>query len=565
LRTEGKSELDVLVQSPKEKKKCTHLITINLQNTTSPLSFSGISVEELSEEKKMLYLYKEASPNGPDFSPTCKITEVEKTYRNKILGWFKKYARDDPFLKSIYDLLLNEQERICQEIKEKLEELPKQPICLSLKIDNKYVGEFEIFRQRFLDAYLEEWLGKPASNKICCICKGKKDVYGDVRVFKFYTLDKPGFIAGGFREEYAWRNYPVCKDCILALEQGRTFLEQHFQYRFYGLNYLLIPNFLRGEERLVEEFIEIFKPSPQEISLRKEKVRGITDDENEALGLLSEYEDNISLNFLFLRREQGAERILLLIEDVLPSRLREIFKAKEFVEKKVNDSEFTFGAFRRFFFKMDEQDRRSDLDKYFLTVVDAVFKSRQLSFSFLCKFFINSIRTAFVREEENNFKMRVKDAFRCLIFLGYLKLIDLGKEENTMESKLQPLYEKYSGAFNTPVKRALFALGALTQNLLDVQSRQRGTPPPFWKMLKSLRMDERDFRELLPKVINKLQEYDKLGPFKKLAEEVASQMLLAGENWKLSNEEMNFYFACGMAMVGEVNDILFQQKEEEKH
>lgn len=564
LEDEKLSPLAVLVQSPKEKKNCNYLVLINLQYSPSTTSFTDITLEELSEEKNMLYLYREASPNGPDFSPTSKITEVERTYKNKILGWFRRFAQNDPFLNSIYALLRNEEALLVQEIEKKIAELPKQPLCLSIKINDKYVGEFEIFQQRFLEAYLEEWMGKPVRDKTCSICQERKDVYGNIRVFKFYTLDKPGFIAGGFREENAWRNYPVCRECILALERGRTFLEKHSRYSFHKLNYLLIPNFLKGGKELIGEFVEISQFTPAEISLRRTKLRRITDAEDEILELLSEYEDNISLNFLFIRKEQGAERILLLIEDVLPSRLREIFKAKQYVEEKMNTIEFTFATIRRFFSKSDEEDRRTDLDKYFLTVVDAVFKNHPLSFPFLCKFFINHIRASFVREEEMQFKQRVRDAFRCLIFLHYLKLINLGEEENSMESKLQPIYEKYAWALNTPLKKALFALGALTQNLLDVQNRQRGSTP-FWKNLKSLRMDVRDFKELLPKVISKLEEYDRLGPFKRLAEEVASQMLLAGDKWNLSNEEMNFYFACGMAMAGEVNDILFPPKEEEKN
>ncbi|CAD7779047.1 CRISPR-associated protein (cas_TM1802) [Candidatus Methanoperedenaceae archaeon GB37] len=44
-----------------------------------------------------------------------------------------------------------------------------------------------------------------------------------------------------------------------------------------------------------------------------------------SLFYLKEAEDTISFYLLFLKKEQSAERILLLIEDVLPSRLQNHF------------------------------------------------------------------------------------------------------------------------------------------------------------------------------------------------------------------------------------------------
>jgi CRISPR-associated protein Csh1 len=36
---------------------------------------------------------------------------------------------------------------------------------------------------------------------------------------------------------------------------------------------------------------------------------------------------------------------------------------------------------------------------------------------------------------------------------------------------------------------------------------------------------------------------------------------LAGDNWGMSVDEMNFYFACGMNLVQEVADIVYPDKE----
>jgi CRISPR-associated protein TM1802 (cas_TM1802). len=51
----------------------------------------------------------------------------------------------------------------------------------------------------------------------------KKDlVFGKVDTYAFYTIDKIGYIVGGFDEKKSWRNYPVCPDCRLKLEEGKS-------------------------------------------------------------------------------------------------------------------------------------------------------------------------------------------------------------------------------------------------------------------------------------------------------------------------------------------------------
>lgn len=78
-------------------------------------------------------------------------------------------------------------------------------------------------------------------------------------------------------------------------------------------------------------------------------------------------------------------------------------------------------------------------------------------------------------------------------------------------------------------------------------------------------MDERDFLGLLPRVQNKLQEYDSFDLGKqKLAREAAHYLLEAGNNWKMSTDEMNFYFAAGMNLLPEVIPFIYPEKSGEE-
>jgi CRISPR-associated protein Csh1 len=75
-------------------------------------------------------------------------------------------------------------------------------------------------------------------------------------------------------------------------------------------------------------------------------------------------------------------------------------------------------------------------------------------------------------------------------------------------------------------------------------------------------MDEKDFKGLIPKIQNKLYEYDAFDKGKqKLAEEASYYLLTAGDNWKMSIDEMNFYFATGMNLINDITKIIYPEKK----
>lgn len=126
------------------------------------------------------------------------------------------------------------------------------------------------------------------------------------------------------------------------------------------------------------------------------------------------------------------------------------------------------------------------------------------------------------------------------------------------------LFKKYGPAFETPLKRGLFLLGVLTELLLRKQFVERSAKP-FMKNLKSLKMNERDFKGLLPKIQNKLEEYNAFDKGKKIiAGEAANYLLLAQDDWQMSVDELNFYFSAGMNMVNEVAKIVYPDERPEE-
>jgi len=529
-----------------------------------------IDIEDFDSTKLSLYLFKSGSSKGnapAPFSP-LNLKEPGKTYK-KLKGWLKQcegvggiVESDKAFLIKINELLSNEEneKKIVENIKNKINELPKmkgEGRYLTLKVGQKYLGEYEIFKKGVEDFASAKLKRSASINQVCSVCGLVKDeVSGKTDVFKFYTIDKPGFITGGFKEALAWRNFPVCLQCKTSLEDGKKFIDTKLNFRFYGLNYYLIPRLLIGGEDVLEEILGILSDTTKVVSLKGRVRKRLTNDESEILEYLSEAKDVLTLNFLFLRKEQSAERILLLIEDVFPSRIRRIFEVKDHVDT-VFGEDFNFGKIRTFYSKSDDAKRESDLNKYFLEIVDSVFKGKRLDFSFLTRFYMAVIKKEFIND--GYFSFRVKDALMNTLFFENLGLITF-EEEDMEEGIFDGVFKRFGKSFGSPVKRGVFLLGTLTQLLLNKQWSDRGAKP-FMKHLKGLKMDEGDIKALLPKVQNKLEEYDSFDKGKRLIASEASKYLLeAGDGWRMLVDEINFYFACGMNLANSITAVIYPKE-----
>jgi CRISPR-associated protein Csh1 len=577
-----KDEVSTLIKEPKFKTGGTLvLIKVDIDKNV----FENVDLEDYDSAKIQRYLFRGGVSQGPNPTPVANIpnvkkgkseeetrknleTQIRKTFEGKIQKWFEKHSSEEKenFLENIKKILSDNEDKITKAIWVCIKDLDrKEGKLLTIKIKQrdewKYIGDFEIFRKSLKEIETQKTVGISASDKDCSVCGMRKAlVSGDSSVFKFYTIDKPGFITGGFNEDLAWRNFPVCPDCKLELEEGRKFIENNLAYGFYGLRYLLIPKLLLGGMDVKAEIIDILLDSNRIVSLKDRVKRRITSDDNEILEILADEKDVLTLNLLFLRKEQSAERILLLIEDVFPSRIRKIFETKDYVDKVFNndsDKGFTFGTIRTFFSKSDENKKISDLNKYFLEIVDSVFKGKQLNFSFLVKFYMAIIRKEFIND--GYFSFRVKDALMDTAFFENLGLITFEEVEDMAESIFSSVFASYEKSFGNPVKQGIFLMGVLTQLLLNKQWSDRNAKP-FMKKLKGLRMDEKDIRTLLPEVQNKLEEYDSFDKGKRLIAAEASKYLLeAGEGWKMPIDEINFYFVCGMNLADKVTDIAYQK------
>ncbi|GIX41990.1 MAG: hypothetical protein KatS3mg129_1723 [Leptospiraceae bacterium] len=200
-----------------------------------------------------------------------------------------------------------------------------------------------------------------------------------------------------------------------------------------------------------------------------------------------------------------------------------------------------------------------NLINFFTKYIDKIFRGGRLDYNTLIYIFNRKIRNEFLNGK--NFYYTVLDAIMNIRFFEELYLLHF--EEQKMEkTKFDEIYKKMGNALNTPAKKGIFLLGTLTQMLLNIQGRERGSIP-FFKNLKGLKMKEEDIKGLLPEVINKLMEYDRFDKGKQeLAEEI-SKNLLSQEKFGLTIDEINFYFASGMALNRNVAKIIYGEEKDE--
>ncbi|RUM43071.1 MAG: hypothetical protein DSY34_00610 [Desulfurobacterium sp.] len=549
---------------PLEKIDAEYLVILDIDDN-GHLKSIELTRNFSAFENKLLHKPVTGGRNPPNFSPTLRLMDVRKSIKNlnNILKSLKRFKKSVPLLQGLEELTNRIRDKLIESglLKPNQKKTGvKQKVFITLRINGRFIGENSELNEAFEKFYLSK-LGK-LKKGICSLCGKETLVSGERSPFTFYTLDKIGYLSG-LSKKYHFRGFPICAECYKVLDKAKLELVKHNFKLVSGIEYRLIPDVIRTEidHELIENIFDLHYLKSK-LKLKREEKQKLSDVEEDILDYLKELEDYLTFHFVFIEKNQSQEIIRLHIQDVYPSRIKELFEAKSYVERKLDLKEFTFKTPGQFFWKWDKESKNRDLQKYFLELLDRIFRKIPYSETLLVKFLLNGIRQAYKEElkgEKNRIFYKSLDALASFLFV---KATTEGTMPDIRNDDIRSLLESLS-LLKLPEAKGLFLLGVLTQRLLDKQAGSREGSKPFLKKLSGFKLNERGFKKLMPELREKMEAYEVFGKFERELFDLASEYFAQSNNpWKLSLEEMNFVFAVGMGMKGKIYKKHFNNGED---
>lgn len=532
------------------------IVFICFNNNSGNWRFENIEIEEYSSSKIENYLMK--SPPGSKRSefPTIDVFRRDDLIKNEKADFDNskagnKFSKILEKYKELFKSIIkeiNENEALKTELAKR--SIGIKRFALSIKLNGKYIGEspeFAIYLDKFkklggnADYYTYDKKVYEAMNKVCSITGNIEDkVWGYASPYKFYAVKTElGAVPGGFDARFAWKNFPVSPKGVKWIEKGDKFIKSYLSFRFCGYNYFLIPEKVLdlGNDEAFLDYIQGFK----RFTLKE----GTNRLEEDLLDLIADEEKNAICYSLFFYEENNSEfKILASVDDVFPSYMSKILKAKKYAEQhdiffeqkiwnETANLELEFSHFKEF---IPEPGG-------FLEIIRAVFMQKKIDFYYLLGRIMRKVQTDYTNDEL--YPTTILKGFLILKFLQKLELItqETIKDNTVMENKYEDFFEAHNEFFNSNAKKAAFLMGVLAQFLLNIQHQERGAAP-FRSKLNSLKLNERLLKKLLPEIIDKLEQYDK--NYYCDLETVISEYMLDADFSVLKEDEISFYFSMGM-------------------
>ncbi|GAB3761803.1 TIGR02556 family CRISPR-associated protein [Spirosoma pomorum] len=559
--------------------------------------FAGVDVEKVSEATYSKYLYRGGSPRGGDITFTTKSGDLAKKLNTLLAVQLKNVialcrvsgsADDLEMLLSLQHRLTENYNLILAGLLEAYGQLDKKRqqasgFSFRFEMDGKqfYLADFPIFQQQILlsgTSGKSEKYGVVSQGKdqFCSVCLQQKPLlHGFASPFKYATVDKPGMVSGFFDQRGNWKNYPICSDCSLEFEYGQKYVSQKLKKYFYGSSYFAIPKtVLRNDSKGLDRAVKMLTGLEFKLD-EAEKEKRIEDKIMQEIG----QEDNyFTLNLLFFEENPTTKaiKIKLLLEEILPSRFRQLFteapahvnpnsiyKAAYRIRKEPFDLKFSFGLFKQFY----EDD--------FYSIVNDVFVGRPVNKQTLYNRFMAQIRANYNKAQtSDNYVepagLTILKAHLILNYLTYLSLItvnptkpmqaeDIPEEEAKVEEKYgrafdENLFHKFIGDnanfLDDNYKIGVFAVGVLVRLLLNIQQRELGGTP-FEKKLKGYNLNPETLKNVYLETMNKLAQYRDYGRrYESLSRIVSEYFTLNSYQLPtISNNELSFYFVAGLEMA----------------
>ncbi len=591
--------VDIYIQKPFPGKDWQAvLLVFDLQENDGQWDavYKGMDIEKVRSEGNNYrkYAYRQGTGRGGDVTLTTKLsfTDPKKTKENKeaiekklnailnqvfdrILKFENEFPEEAAILKAVKKEMLAKRELLEKELLEFYTALDKETAkysVLSVKFlingNEKYLRDFEIVKKTLLDYVVKDWYYKKSigtsktKDKICSVTGEEEDeIYGLAAPFTFSTIDKPGFIAGFFKPENNWKNYPVSARAATWLDMGKQYVLENLSSSFYKQPYLIIPHpVLPTEKKDLSKIIRLIRTVFIEEAKKKRKERA----EERIFKLLAEEKNYFTVDLLFYKKQNQAFRIRMFIEEILPTRFRILFID---VPEKINAKRIYKNAIRikkneRKDLKFSYEIIKDFFEDKFLDAVNKLFTGQKFDKEFVFQKIIFPLRKI-LNNPNTSRNEKYKQVLRALMLLDYLQQLNLipydknytFMEPNIISSSSRFDREKFfefvkenPGFLDSDLKIGLFALGILVRFLFDLQQANLGNTP-FENKLHGYKLNPELLERIYTEALDKIQKYTGFYAYGDLREIIAKYFVPhVHEMKKLSNSELSFYFVAGLEL-----------------
>ena len=562
---------------------------LNTEDDLFICTFRHVDIQNVSKSNFEKYAYRKGTARGGDITFTTKFGDIEKKFRTLVDQQFKNLvfllsksvlAKDFKIFNAVYKFLLYKENfsQVIEELTSIYERLPKDDktssglsVLFVVDGEEKYLSDFKIIHLVLTASGTEEKSEKynvksEGLNQVCSICMQKKSkVHGFASPFKYSTVDKPGMVSGFFRQENNWKNYPICTDCSLQFELGRTYVANNLNGYFYGKAYFLVPKtILSKDDKNLEKALKRLKNIYTNLSAEGAKIQYREDSLQK---MIAEENDYFNLNLLFYEENPTTKaiKIKLMLEEIVPSRFRKLFvdvpqkinqhklyKDAISVKKVKSDLVFSFGVLKTFF----EED--------FFDLIQKVFMLQNISTEALYTKFMSVIRQNYNKMQSSEgyvemTNLTIRKAHLTIAYFQELGIIETKLKNKPMDiiepqgkkpafniEKLNQFVAENSGFLDTDYKIGIFSVGILVRLLLNIQHANLGNTP-FEKKLKGYNLSADILKSIYIEALNKISQYQGFYAYANLREFIDQHFILNIHKVnKISNNELSFYFVSGL-------------------
>ncbi len=429
-------------------------------------------------------------------------------------------------------------------------------VCVLKDGEELRPAHVEAFRNQFMKQVLRK-MEETSEPGTCAFCGRHGRVSATVNeAFKFATFDKPGFCPS-LRKQDATKVLPICGECMTYLKNGANKIAKSLSLDFLNVKLWIVPSLLQRNDRLLERIVKSIESTVEEY-------RDFARNEARIEHALSQIEERVFYDFVFVSIKQSQQRIELHLTQISPTRLKLLVDASKAVGERLILKENELPTVERMWHLYQKPSRRTLAGKEYFALVRSVFHGESYSYQRFLWHCMGALRRAAFSDEQKD-KLRAiesfaRQIFACVLYLNSVGVFNFREVKGDVnENFAERFFAKFPEFFNHPWKKAVFLTGVLTGKLLSIQYAKRQATP-FFNKLKGLKMGIQDVQAIVPQLRNKLQQYGAFGNWaQELIRLIGHYFMLCG-NCRVGIDEVNFVFTLGMAYS---NDENFTVKEEE--